>query len=187
MIQQQVREEADRLASELQLGALRQTYNSGKGGTLLATGISLLLAGFFLVALGLILLISLDPPAAIITSLLSTVFGVFIIVPGILSLRKRIRVRHAREFRYEHGLVMVDCYKDQLRASEAIHWREIVQIWHRVTRSTMVNGSQIYTSVSHTYRFQRQDGTYLGDRVRSIGSRSAAGSFGGEPGRRIEE
>lgn len=181
MIQQQVREEADRLASELQLGALWQTYNSGKGENLLATGILLLLVGFFIGAPGLLLLTSLKP---IIAPLVLTILGVCCIVSGIFLLKRRIRVRHAREFLYQYGLVMVDCYEDHLKASEAIHWREIGLIRHTVVPSS--GGQSGSATMVHTYRFQRLDGGYLGDRVRSIGARSKARDFNQELGPRIE-
>ncbi len=180
MIQRRVREEADRLAKERLLGALLQTNNSGNGENLLVIGILLILIGLFISASGLFLLTSLKPITA---PLFLTILGACLIVVGVFCLRKRIRVRHSREFIYEYGLVMVDCYKDQLRASEAIHWREIAQIWHTVICYSSKSGQ---TSTSHTYRFQRLDGSYLGDRVRSSGARSRARDFDQDMGPRIE-
>lgn len=154
MAQQQVQQEAERMASLHELGALQREYRIHVGYLLSCLALLYLIPSFFVVVM-LIIFIKMDGlwiavPVVIIASL-----GAHILVSWFQSIYQN---RHSRKSLYTHGLLAVRCQGQQIMASEAIHWRDIAIIWHDVKRS---NKGRSF----HSYRLQRSDKAFFGQDV----------------------
>jgi hypothetical protein len=171
MAQQQVLQEAARLANQHQLGALQKKYSGN-------IGCMLILFIFFTY----IVVSSIFFPvhAFSIAGLFSTAVLLLIVFAIFLRI---YRFRHSRNFLYEHGYMIVKCVGKQIVASEAIHWREIAIIWHRVNRSTSSSrsssgSSSTRTTVTHIYTLQRWNGTLFGSSIGNHEGKTLSGGLG---------
>lgn len=158
MAQQQVQEEAERLASLHELGALLEEYDTSPIGSQMTCLSVILLLPFPWFVVFLLATFQKYGPWSIPFGIIALVIGLWI--RGIIILLLPIyQNRHSRRFLYTHGLVFVTCHDEQVLASEAIHWHEIATIWRKVNRSGRSRSVMSYT-------FQRSNGEIFGDWTR---------------------
>src|SRR5438876_2387913 len=182
MVQQQVQQEAVRLSNHHQLGVLQKEYGWNTCGVVFLIVFFTLWIGmtlsFFLIGIGIAITGRNILP--VFFSLIA--FAMFLL--GVMIIRHYYQLRHSQVFLYEYGYVAVKCGDEQIVASEAIHWRDIAIIWHRVKRSTSRSSSgSESTTITHIYTLQRLDGTLVGS---SLG-KNAETTLDSTLGRHIEQ
>jgi hypothetical protein len=133
MAQQDIQQEIEQIASQYELGALRQKYGSQSiGGQLTCRALIFLFpAPFFVVFLiGAFNNAGLwSIPFGIVACI--TCFWIFAIAS---DLRKTYRNRYSQRLLYANGFMVVKCLDGRIAAVEAINWRDIAVIWRDVKR-----------------------------------------------------
>lgn len=152
MLQQQIQQEASRIASECQLGALQEEYNTQcRSRPLPAAMLQLLSLLFcywlFFSPLGALGFFFLGPVCLIICILLSW------------SYWSNYPFRHSREFLYEHGFLLIACRDESIIGSEAIRWSEVGAISYNFSHNSDAD------STEESYTLQYSDGAPFGNHV----------------------
>jgi len=176
MAQQQVQQEAERIANLHELGAIQREYRTHIGYLLLG------LILFYSIPFFLIVVTLIDIFKTALLPFLA--LAICIWTWGLVSWFRSIhRNRHSGTFLYTHGLLAVRCQGQQIMASEVIHWRDIAIIWHNVKRGNRGESS-------HSYRLQRSDGAFFGqsvDKERKQVKASIRGMYHGTVSRKLGE
>lgn len=156
MTRQQVQQEVERIANLHELGALQRDYRLHIG-CLLSILIPTYLISFSFIVVMLIIAIKfagLWAVPSLILVLLACIWAYGLVI-GFRSIHQN---RHSGKFLYTHGLLAMRYQDQQIRVSEAIHWRDIAIIWHDIKRG--YRGRPF-----HLYRLQRSDGSFFGQDV----------------------
>jgi hypothetical protein len=168
MIQQQIQQEASRIASEQKLGALQKEYHTQcRTGPLPATilqVLSLLFSCwliFLYVSHFVPVLQAFSSFSASFTGLFFFLGPFFLIVSTILccSYWGNYPFRHSREFLYENGFLLIACRNEHIIGSEAIRWSEVGAICYNFSHNSDAD------STDESYTLQYSDGAPFGNHV----------------------
>jgi len=147
---------AGELASQNQLGMLRDTYFENR---VFGQMVSLILPLIFLAVLGYILR-QMNPSLSwpFLVVLFFALLALLSVIFSTRTLLRKYRQRDTALYLYEHGLIRLQYNDKELAHSDAIRWQDIAIVWHEVKEERQ--GEQ--ERRLHLYRLQRKDGTLFG-------------------------
>ena len=151
---------ADQLASEYQLGMLRDTYFENK----FTEQIMSLIGSLFVLAITGYILRQISPPLSwfSLVGLVIILVALYSVIKSGLTMISKYRQRGTACYIYEHGLIWLQYDGEALVNSDAVRWCDIAIVWHEVKEKYMQSGGNSYLTRLHFYRLQRKDGTLFG-------------------------